>query len=344
MASQPPIKALRRVAMADVGSDSRRARSARGLAALVTSAIGLAIAGSVALTTTAHSAPGNSDGPRPTASATPLTPAANPRATPGAQPGRTQTSPALTPFAPADADQPTRSAALQAAVIKERAAQRAERLAVSAEAASRAAHLASSDVRQQHLSAAEVARQQEAAKLADANLRKAVAARLAAAAERAQAEQGPTTDPAAAPPVIPASTAGVAPVAGAVIGTVFGARGHWASYHTGLDFRAAYGTPIRAVKPGVVLYAGNSGDWAGNHIAIKHADGFTTMSSHMSSMAVSAGDTVQAGQVIGYVGETGRAFGAHLHFEVYPPGVTYGDVYKAVNPQPWLTANGVVTH
>ena len=130
---------------------------------------------------------------------------------------------------------------------------------------------------------------------------------------------------------------------GAVIGAHFGQYGIWSRYHTGLDFRAAYGTPIRAVKAGVVLFAGNSGDWAGNHVAIRHADGRTTMSSHMSSMAVRAGQTVQAGQVIGYVGQTGRAFGAHLHFELYPVGVKYGDVYKAINPVPWLAANGVQT-
>jgi murein DD-endopeptidase MepM/ murein hydrolase activator NlpD len=137
---------------------------------------------------------------------------------------------------------------------------------------------------------------------------------------------------------------GVAPVPGAVVGAHFGEYGSWSRYHTGLDFRAGYGTPIRAVKAGTVLYAGNSGDWAGNHVAIKHADGMTTMSSHMSSMAVRAGQTVRAGQVIGYVGQTGRAFGAHLHFELYPAGVKYGDVYKAINPQSWLAANGVTTH
>jgi murein DD-endopeptidase MepM/ murein hydrolase activator NlpD len=70
----------------------------------------------------------------------------------------------------------------------------------------------------------------------------------------------------------------------------------------------------------------------------------TTMYSHMSSIAASVGATVQAGQIIGYVGQSGRAFGAHLHFELYPVGVKYGDVYKAINPQPWLAANGVRTY
>ena len=123
----------------------------------------------------------------------------------------------------------------------------------------------------------------------------------------------------------------------------FGQRGLWSSYHTGLDFRASYGTPIRAVLAGTVLYAGNTGNWSGNHVAVQHADGTTTMSSHLAAMAVSADQTVQAGQVIGYVGQTGRAFGAHLHFEVYPSGVRYGDVYRAVDPVPWLRAAGVVT-
>jgi murein DD-endopeptidase MepM/ murein hydrolase activator NlpD len=132
-------------------------------------------------------------------------------------------------------------------------------------------------------------------------------------------------------------------VPGAVIGAHFGQYGMWSRYHTGLDFRAAYGTPIRAVKAGVVLFSGSSGDWAGTYVAIRHADGKTTMSSHLSSMAVRSGQTVQAGQVIGNVGQTGRAFGAHLHFELYPAGVKYGDVYKAINPVPWLSANGVQT-
>ena len=112
----------------------------------------------------------------------------------------------------------------------------------------------------------------------------------------------------------------VSPVPGAVIGAHFGEYGSWSRYHTGLDFRAAYGTPIRAVKAGVVLYAGNSGDWAGNHVAIKHADGMTTMYSHMSSMAVRAGQSVGAGQVIGRVGRRAEPSEPTCTSSSTPPG------------------------
>ncbi len=143
---------------------------------------------------------------------------------------------------------------------------------------------------------------------------------------------------------IPSGGGSRSPVPGAIVGASFGATGAWARYHTGLDFRAGFGTPIRAVTSGVVTYSGNKGNWAGNHVAVRHAGGYTSMSSHMQSMAVRAGQSVRAGQVIGYVGSTGRSFGAHLHFEVYPPGVQAGNVYSAINPIPWLRARGVNTN
>ena len=263
-------------------------------------------------------------------------------------------------------DRPARTAALRDAIVKEQAAQRDESLAKTADEVSRAAELASGNARQRELTAVGRASREAGARIAAENLRRAIAARVAAASRRQAVEHASNDSEAssskdqrtrnASPGSSGSSdsggtgsggggsTAGVSPVPGAVVGAHFGEYGSWSRYHTGLDFRAAYGTPIRAVKSGVVLYAGNSGNWAGNHVAIKHGDGKTTMSSHMSSIAVRAGETVQAGQVIGRVGETGRAFGAHLHFELYPEGVKYGDVYKAINPQPWLKANGVTTH
>ena len=350
MASLPARRGSRRAFPADVESDERRGWLSYGLAALGISALGLAAAASVALTTSAETT-GDTRYDRPPA------PVAAPKA--GGGTGATLTkrqATAINTFARranATSDA-SRSAELHTAIVKEQAAQRAEELAKEAEDITQAARAASSDAWQKDLTAADRASGLAAAKLADEKLRRAVAARIAASVERQareRTEDAGTSDTrtpgTTAPPaeVSHISTGGgsASPVPGAVIGAHFGQYGMWSRYHTGLDFRAAYGTPIRAVKSGVVLYAGNSGNWAGNHVAVRHGDGRTTMSSHMSSMAVSAGQTVQAGQVIGYVGQTGRAFGAHLHFELYPAGVRYGDVYKAIDPRPWLAANGVQT-
>ncbi len=153
----------------------------------------------------------------------------------------------------------------------------------------------------------------------------------------------PSPSTATGPTVASSSGAAASPITNGIIGARFGAVGMWSSYHTGVDYRAAYGVPIHAAADGEVVVAANTGDWSGNHVAIRHADGTTTMYAHMSSINARVGEQVGAGQVIGYVGSTGRAFGAHLHFEVYPPGITPGDVYRAINPLPWLAARGVRT-
>jgi murein DD-endopeptidase MepM/ murein hydrolase activator NlpD len=340
-----------------------------GLAALGISALGLAVAFAIGLTTNAQPTEEQLTAVPERSSAVDLGPVEPSYTT---EPPK---HPALAAFAgrePSATNGTTRSAAVRLAIVAEQAAQRDELLAKTADKISRAAETASSDARQRELRDADRASREKAAQIAAENLRRAIAARLAAANKRLEAESQPNnpqspsptqssgngdagggsgSDGAGAGPSdgSASSSSGsgggsASPVPGAVIGAGFGEYGSWSRYHTGIDFRAAYGTPIRAVKSGVVLYAGNSGDWAGNHVAIKHADGKTTMYSHMSSMAVSAGQSVQAGQIIGRVGETGRAFGAHLHFELYPAGVKYGDVYSAINPQPWLAANGVTTH
>jgi len=343
-----------------------------GLAALGVSALGLAVAAAVGLTTNAETARDLSAVPdtSPTVATAPVETVDQQRDKPSVK------DPALAAFGRRNtsaSNHSSRSAAVRDALVGEQAAQRDELLAKTADEISRAAQSASSDARQKKLQVADRATREAAAQIAAENLRRAIAARVAAANKRRTAESQPSSPEVASsksdkgkPDTTGGSgsdsgsasdrssgnssasgggsSGGVSPVPGAVIGAHFGEYGSWSRYHTGLDFRASYGTPIRAVKAGVVLYAGNSGDWAGNHVAIKHADGMTTMSSHMSSMAVSAGQTVSAGQVIGHVGQTGRAFGAHLHFELYPAGVRYGDVYKAINPQPWLAANGVTTH
>jgi murein DD-endopeptidase MepM/ murein hydrolase activator NlpD len=354
VASRPARQPSGRASTAEVESDERRGWFSHGLVALGISALGLAAAASLALTTSAQTT-GDTREPRTLAAV----PAPGPAAA-GTTMSKRQAA-AISTFTRRSnlaTDDATRSAELRTAIVKEQAAQRAEELAKGADDISRATQLASTDARQNKLTAADLASRQAAAKLADEKLRRAVAARIAASIEREASQAREDTGvagnrdnnnnnstPRATPTVSNINTGGAAasPVPGAVIGARFGQYGVWSRYHTGLDFRAGYGTPIRAVKSGVVLFAGNSGDWAGIHVAIRHGDGRTTMSSHMSSTAVSSGQTVQAGQVIGYVGQTGRAFGAHLHFELYPAGVRYGDVYKAVDPQPWLAANGVQT-
>jgi len=123
----------------------------------------------------------------------------------------------------------------------------------------------------------------------------------------------------------------------------FGQTGSWSRYHTGFDFSAPIGTPLRASAAGVVLNAGigPASGWAGNYVAIRHADGTQTLLAHMSSVSVSKGQTVSACQSVGAVGMTGRTFGPHVHFEVYPAGITPGDVYKAVNPANWFSAHSL---
>ena len=339
MGFQPTKRVGRVVTAADEKSAERRGWLSHGLAALGISALGLAVAASVALTTSAQT----NDITDAPADLPVVAVPANGKAGPAATKKSERQTAALAAYARRDAavERTSRSAALQMAIVKEQAAQRDEELAKAADEITQAARAATSDARQEKLTQADRASRQAAAQLAQEKVRRAVAARVAASGNREVAESASTTTPDVSN--IPSGGGGVSPVPGAVIGAHFGQYGLWSRYHTGLDFRAAYGTPIRAVKAGVVLFSGSSGDWAGNHVAIRHADGKTTMSSHMSSMAVRSGQSVQAGQVIGYVGQTGRAFGAHLHFELYPVGVKYGDVYKAINPVPWLSANGVQT-
>jgi murein DD-endopeptidase MepM/ murein hydrolase activator NlpD len=150
-------------------------------------------------------------------------------------------------------------------------------------------------------------------------------------------------------PQSPASNAGSSgtgclPItSGYSIAAGFGQIGPWSRYHTGLDFSSPVGTPLHAPAAGVVTNAGigPASGWAGNYVAIKHPNGFQTLLAHMSSVSVRVGQTVSACQYVGAVGLTGRTFGAHVHFEVYPPGVAPGDIYRAINPVPWLKAHGV---
>lgn len=88
------------------------------------------------------------------------------------------------------------------------------------------------------------------------------------------------------------------------------------TYHRGIDIGASYGSCIYASGDGYVARACYS-SIRGNYIIISHGGGICTLYQHMSGFAVSEGDNVSAGQVVGYVGETGVASGPHLHFEVW---------------------------
>ncbi|MCH5277787.1 MAG: M23 family metallopeptidase [Desulfovibrionaceae bacterium] len=90
--------------------------------------------------------------------------------------------------------------------------------------------------------------------------------------------------------------------------------------HKGLDIAARMGTPIHAPARGVVSMAGTDGAY-GISVELGHGGGLTTKYGHMSKLAVKAGQTVERGEVIGYVGRSGRATGPHLHYEVRLNGV-----------------------
>ena len=89
--------------------------------------------------------------------------------------------------------------------------------------------------------------------------------------------------------------------------------------HTGIDIPAPKNTPILAAKSGVVVTSikGSGSYWSyGNYVLIAHSDGTSTLYAHMEKRNVSKGQVVKQGDVVGYVGTTGRSTGNHLHFEV----------------------------
>jgi murein DD-endopeptidase MepM/ murein hydrolase activator NlpD len=91
------------------------------------------------------------------------------------------------------------------------------------------------------------------------------------------------------------------------------------AYHSGIDISAEKGQPVYATADGVVQSAGYTGDY-GNLIVLKHSFGLSTRYGHLSAYHVKAGDTVKRGEVIGYIGSTGRSTGSHLHYEILANG------------------------
>jgi len=108
------------------------------------------------------------------------------------------------------------------------------------------------------------------------------------------------------------------PVEGPVTGS-FGERidpfNGEGAFHTGVDISAAYGQPIVAPADGVVTFAGESGGY-GRLIILDHGQGISTRYGHLAGFAVAMGQSIHRGDVIGYVGQSGRSTGPHLHYEV----------------------------
>ena len=127
------------------------------------------------------------------------------------------------------------------------------------------------------------------------------------------------------------------PVDGVKLTSDFGMRWHpvlgGRRQHKGIDLAAPTGTPIHAAADGVVGRA----DWFsgyGLYVALEHGGNIETRYGHMSRLNVAAGQTVHKGDIIGYVGTTGRSTGPHLHYEVRVAG-------EAVNPMPYLQSGEI---
>lgn len=131
----------------------------------------------------------------------------------------------------------------------------------------------------------------------------------------------------------PSNATWTTPVSGYTISSAFGMRIHpvykYALMHNGIDMACPRGTPIYATRAGKVTTASYQAGGAGYYVSINHGDGFSSIYMHMTNFVVSSGQSVAAGQLIGYVGSTGVSTGPHLHF-----GVSYAGTY--VNPMAYI--------
>lgn len=91
-------------------------------------------------------------------------------------------------------------------------------------------------------------------------------------------------------------------------------------FHYGMDFSAPRGTPVYATGDGVVVRADNRSSGYGNHIRIDHGFGYKTLYGHLYKYNVRDGQKVERGDIIGYVGSTGRSQGSHVHYEIFKDG------------------------
>jgi murein DD-endopeptidase MepM/ murein hydrolase activator NlpD len=125
----------------------------------------------------------------------------------------------------------------------------------------------------------------------------------------------------------------VLPTTGFHISTWFGEAGpYWSTgFHTGIDFATAYGTPVVSVTNAMVVQTGWDGPY-GNQIRMQLENGDEVWYNHLSSIEVTVGETILKGQEIGRVGDTGNAYGYHLHFEYR----LASDLENGVDPLPFF--------
>jgi murein DD-endopeptidase MepM/ murein hydrolase activator NlpD len=184
---------------------------------------------------------------------------------------------------------------------------------------------------QQKTAAARSAEQAAATKAAKSAAAKKVRAEAAAKKKAAEAAAKKTAAEAAAK----LASSYVKPVASYTLTAGFGETSSlWATIHTGQDFAAPTGTPVKAIHGGTITSAGWAGSY-GYRIILTMDDGTELWFCHLSSMLVTSGK-VTTGETIARVGATGNVTGPHLHLEVRPGGGA------PIDPMPWLRAKGLV--
>ncbi len=329
-----PQRALARRAIVEEIDRDRRSWIRHGIAGLAVAGLGLAVAGSVALTGSAvgrHTAVVSADVAPSVSTSTGAVPSAFAQRTQGI----TRRSNEL----PLDGE-----------TIDPQAAASAQAAAQAAAAKAQKQHAVKATSGGTRYSAALAKRQAELKD--DSSKTEKLAKSLAAdAAAPPTTSTGTGTGTSAASGATSAKSAPAAaggkvslPITtGYHVAARFGQVGVWARYHTGFDFACPIGTPVHAIADGVVTNSGPNSEagWAGNYVTVRHADGKQTLYAHLADTSVGVGEHVTGGQLIGHVGMTGRSFGPHVHVELYPAGITPGDVYKAINPVPWMEAVGL---
>ena len=296
----------RRALIEDIKED-KKGWLQHGVAALAVSLLGLGLAGSVVLTGAAQH-------------------------TTTAEPNTTVQTDASRSANKTSRD--TARAALDPAKVQSLADQRAEELNKAEDDVAEVATEKGAKAREKALESASAATRKQAALIASGKASRTTAGSSGTPSPSGAADKG--TGNSGGKSCLPITR-------GYSIAARFGQVGSWSRYHTGFDFSAPVGTQLHASAAGVVTNAGSgpASGWAGNYVAIRHPDGTHSLLAHMSTVSVRVGQTVSACQLVGAVGMTGRTFGPHVHFEVYPPGIKPGDVYKAVNPASWLGQLGL---